>query len=112
MNRIAHAAGYSTGVFYKHFKDNREVFLAAHEQWSIAEWREVATMMCQAEVPLGRSRVSSCSCSFAAIPSGAACSPRSERQVPPRCGEQDVVYLYTTERTFDAIGQGKCALSV
>src|SRR5215471_8556601 len=44
-NRIAQAAGYSTGVFYKHFKDKREVFLAVYEQWSIAEWKKVATIM-------------------------------------------------------------------
>src|SRR5262249_58732590 len=44
-NQIAHAAGYSTGVFYKHFKDKREIFLAAYEEWSIAEWRQVATIM-------------------------------------------------------------------
>ena len=44
-NRIAHAAGYSTGVFYKHFKDKREIFLAAYEEWSIAEWKKVATIM-------------------------------------------------------------------
>src|SRR5262252_4965668 len=44
-NQIAKAAGYSTGVFYKHFKDKREIFLAAYEQWSIAEWQEVAAIV-------------------------------------------------------------------
>src|SRR5262245_24348136 len=44
-NRIAHAAGYSTGVFYKHFTDKREIFLAAYEEWSIAEWKKVATIV-------------------------------------------------------------------
>ena len=44
-NKIARAAGYSTGVFYKHFKDKREVFLAVYEQWSIAEWEEVSMIL-------------------------------------------------------------------
>src|SRR5262249_10881133 len=44
-NQIAKAAGYSTGVFYKHFKDKREIFLAAYEQWSIAEWKQVAAVI-------------------------------------------------------------------
>src|SRR5215470_9695699 len=44
-NRIARAAGYSTGVFYKHFKDKREIFLAAYEQWSLAEWEEVTKIV-------------------------------------------------------------------
>jgi AcrR family transcriptional regulator len=37
-NQIAHAAGYSPGTFYKHFKDKREALLAAHEAWVSAEW--------------------------------------------------------------------------
>src|ERR1700733_4737197 len=32
-NRIAKAAGYSAGVFYKHFNDKRAIFLAAYEGW-------------------------------------------------------------------------------
>src|SRR5262252_8171221 len=44
-NAIAKAAGYSTGVFYKHFKDKREIFLAAYEQWSVAEWKQVAAVL-------------------------------------------------------------------
>src|SRR5215467_5289350 len=44
-NRIAQAAGYSTGVFYKHFKDKREIFLAAYQRWSLAEWEQVTTIL-------------------------------------------------------------------
>src|SRR5215471_3717548 len=44
-NRIAQAAGYSTGVFYKHFKDKQEVFLAVYEQWSLAEWEQVTAIL-------------------------------------------------------------------
>src|SRR5580692_2619022 len=41
-NRIAREAGYSTGVFYKHFADKREIFLAAYETWVVSEWKAVA----------------------------------------------------------------------
>src|ERR1700687_38040 len=40
-NRIAREAGYSTGVFYKHFQDKREIFLAAYETWVVSEWKAV-----------------------------------------------------------------------
>src|SRR6202051_1182334 len=40
-NRIAREAGYSTGVFYKHFADKREIFLAAYETWVVSEWKAV-----------------------------------------------------------------------
>src|SRR5215470_10399607 len=44
-NRIAHAAGYSAGVFYKHFNNKREIFLATYEAWSKAEWEQVAAVL-------------------------------------------------------------------
>src|ERR1700726_1645430 len=44
-NRIAREAGYSTGVFYKHFKDKHEIFLAAYEIWVVSEWKEVAAVL-------------------------------------------------------------------
>lgn len=37
-NRIAAAAGYSAGTFYKHFADKREVLLAAYQRWIDEEW--------------------------------------------------------------------------
>jgi AcrR family transcriptional regulator len=48
-NRIAHAAGYAAGTFYKHFEDKRAILLAAYETWVSAEWRAV-----EAEVLSGR----------------------------------------------------------
>jgi AcrR family transcriptional regulator len=40
-NSIAKEAGYATGTFYKHFRDKREIFLAAYERWLMAEWTEI-----------------------------------------------------------------------
>jgi AcrR family transcriptional regulator len=47
-NKIAAAAGYAAGTFYKHFADKRAVLLAAYEAWLEAEWSAV-------EAELGRS---------------------------------------------------------
>ena len=40
-NRIARAAGYAPGTFYKHFTDKREILLAAYEEWVTAEWSAI-----------------------------------------------------------------------
>ena len=40
-NRLARAAGYAPGSFYKHFPDKRAIFLAAYEDWVTAEWSAV-----------------------------------------------------------------------
>ena len=47
-NRIAKEAGYSPGTFYKHFKEKRDIFLAAYEGWLLSEWEAF-----QAELALG-----------------------------------------------------------
>jgi AcrR family transcriptional regulator len=44
-NRIARAAGYAPGTFYKHFPDKRAVFLAAYESWVTAEWTALGTIL-------------------------------------------------------------------
>lgn len=41
-NKIAKAAGYSPGTFYRHFEDKRAIFLAAYELWLAEEWRVVS----------------------------------------------------------------------
>lgn len=43
--RIARAAGYAAGTFYKHFPDKRAALLAAYESWVTAEWRAVEQEM-------------------------------------------------------------------
>lgn len=40
-NTIAREAGYSTGTFYRHFKDKREIFIAAYREWVAEEWAQV-----------------------------------------------------------------------
>ncbi len=135
-NRIAQAAGYSTGVFYKHFKDKREIFLAAYEQWSLAEWQQVTTILSSggSDREMARQLVLMF-IEFHTRWRGLLASLRqlvftdalvrkfhrrqrkrqlewmaqlrAGRGASPRRREQDIVYLYTTERTFDAIAQGE-----
>ena len=135
-NEIAKAAGYSTGVFYKHFKDKREIFLAAYEQWSIAEWQQVATVLARggSERELAQRLVLMfiemhtewrgllASLRQLVVTDATVrrfhrrqrkrqldwmAALRAERRLRPRRREQDLVYLWTTERTFDAIAQGE-----
>lgn len=40
-NRLARAAGYAPGSFYKHFPDKRAAFLAAYADWVTREWQAV-----------------------------------------------------------------------
>src|SRR5262249_29177183 len=44
-NRLARAAGYAPGTFYKHFPDKRAVLLAAYEAWVTAEWGAIAAII-------------------------------------------------------------------
>ncbi len=44
-NRLARAAGYAPGTFYKHFADKRAIFLAAYEEWVSAEWRAIGELV-------------------------------------------------------------------
>ena len=44
-NRLARAAGYAPGTFYKHFPDKRAIFLAAYEAWVTAEWAAVERVL-------------------------------------------------------------------
>src|SRR5215471_1649539 len=135
-NEIAKAAGYSTGVFYKHFKDKREIFLAAYEEWSIAEWKQVATIMSSggSDGEIARQLVlmfidmhtewRGLLASLRQLVFTDAtvrrfhrrqrkrqldriAELRANRRLRPRRREQDLVYLWTTERAFDAIAQGE-----
>lgn len=50
-NRLARAAGYAPGTFYKHFRDKREIFLAAYAEWVTQEWEEVSASLAQGGTP-------------------------------------------------------------
>lgn len=43
-NRLARAAGYAPGSFYKHFPDKRAAFLAAYADWVTHEWQAVGAI--------------------------------------------------------------------
>jgi AcrR family transcriptional regulator len=135
-NRIAREAKYSTGTFYKHFKDKREIFLAAYETWVGSEWKAVAgelTAGGTAEeiarrlVPLSvdfHTRWRGLRSSLLELVFTDAEVRRFYRRqrrwqldlmaelrarigAPPRRREDDAIHLFTTERTFDAIAQGE-----
>lgn len=50
-NQIAKAAGYSTGTFYRHFKDKREIFIAAYREWVAEEWASVESQVAPGQSP-------------------------------------------------------------
>ena len=52
-NRIAKAAGYAPGTFYKHFADKAEIFVAVYEAWIAREWDGVAAIVADARTPTG-----------------------------------------------------------
>jgi AcrR family transcriptional regulator len=135
-NKISQAAGYSAGVFYKHFKDKREIFLAAYEQWSIAEWEEVTTILSSGgsdpemarklvrmfidfhmrwrgllaslrQLVFTDATVRRCHRTQRRRQLDWMAQLRAQRNASSRRREQDIVYLYATERTFDAIAQGE-----
>jgi AcrR family transcriptional regulator len=43
-NRIARAAGYAPGTFYKHFADKRAIFLAVYDEWVSEEWKNIEAL--------------------------------------------------------------------
>jgi AcrR family transcriptional regulator len=135
-NQIAKEAGYSTGVFYKHFKDKREIFLAAYETWVASEWKAVAVeLTAGGTVEEIARRLVALSIDFHARWRGLRSSLlelvftdaevkrfyrkqrrrqldvmaelRTKISAPPRRREDDAIHLFTTERTFDAIAQGE-----
>jgi AcrR family transcriptional regulator len=44
-NRLARAAGYAPGTFYKHFPDKRAIFLEAYRAWVTAEWTAIDRLL-------------------------------------------------------------------
>jgi AcrR family transcriptional regulator len=135
-NRIASAAGYAAGTFYKHFADKREVFLAAYAAWVAAEWdavgatlarggsaRELATRLVDQTLKLHR-RWKGFRASMLAL---AATDPAARRVyrdqrrqqlermralresagLAPHDRADDALLLFTLERVCDAVAQGE-----
>lgn len=50
-NRLARAAGYAPGTFYKHFRDKREIFLAVYAEWVDREWEDISGRLKQGGTP-------------------------------------------------------------
>jgi AcrR family transcriptional regulator len=135
-NQIAHEAGYATGTFYKHFKDKREVFLAAYERWATSEWETI-----QIELAAGGTigqiarRLVDLAVEYhtkwrglrAALLELVRVDPqvrrfyqaerrnqielmrklRAARGGRTRTREDDAIHLYVCERTYDAIAWGE-----
>jgi AcrR family transcriptional regulator len=133
-NRIAEKAGYSTGTFYKHFKDKREIFLAAYEAWVTSEWQAVSAELAAGDgAPAIARRLVMLSIEFHTRWRGFRASlmelvfsdaevrrfyrRQRRRQLdvmrelrakigsPVRTREEDAIHLFTSERTFDAFAQ-------
>ena len=133
-NRLARAAGYAPGTFYKHFRDKREIFLAVYAEWVDREWEEVSAALDLAGGAVPRAerivdlllahhrRWSGLRASLRML---TAADPevrefyRAQRRRqfellarlraaagdPPRTREQDALLLFTLERTADAMGE-------
>jgi AcrR family transcriptional regulator len=135
-NRVAREAGYSTGTFYKHFADKREIFLAAYETWVASEWKAVAAELsaggpleetARRQVILSidfhtrwrRLRVSLLELVFTDDEVRRFYRKQRKRQLDlmaelrakigtrPRWPEDGAIHLFAMERTFDAIAQGE-----
>ncbi len=135
-NRIAAQAGYSTGTFYKHFNDKREIFLAAYESWVTAEWQAVSAQIAVGGRPQAMARrLVMLSIDFHTKWRGFRASllelvfsdaevrrfylQQRRRQLDVmrdlrvkmgsrrRRREDDAIFLFTTERTYDAFARGE-----
>jgi AcrR family transcriptional regulator len=135
-NEIAREAGYATGVFYKHFADKREIFLAAYETWVVSEWKAVEDQLSLGGKPetVAR-RLVALTVEFHTRWRGLRASLmelvftdakvrrfyrkqrkrqldlmariRNEIGAPRHRREDDAIHLFTMERTSDAIAQGE-----
>jgi AcrR family transcriptional regulator len=135
-NRIAKEGGYAAGTFYKHFKDKREIFLAVYEDWIKAEWKAIDAELSAGKRPDETARgLVELAVNFHTKFRGFRASlmelvftdakvrlfyRRQRRrqlevisQLRLRLGikagsrEEDAIHLFTTERVYDAIGQGE-----
>jgi AcrR family transcriptional regulator len=135
-NRLARAAGYAPGTFYRHFPDKRAAFLAVYEAWVTTEWTTVAAIVREARTPGERAarivesalglhrRWRGLRASLRALVAEDAVARtfyraqrrrqleliaglRSAASVPARLCERDAVLLYAMERVCDAVADGE-----
>jgi len=135
-NQIAREAGYSTGVFYKHFTDKRDIFLAAYETWVASEWKAVENELSSGATREATARrLVDLTLDFHTRWKGLRASLlelvftdakvrrfyRDQRRhqldlmakirknmgAPSRRREQDAIHLYTMERVGDAIARNE-----
>lgn len=133
-NRIAREAGYSPGTFYKHFVDKKQLFLAVYGEWVAREWAEVSKQIDSSNDVRARAeaivaiflehhrRWRGFRASLRALVSSEPdvrdfyraqrnkqlallAELRAEDEGGAR--EEDVLLLYTVERTADAIADGE-----
>ncbi len=135
-NRIAKEAGYSPGTFYKHFKEKRDIFLAAYEGWIVSEWeafqvelasgaepQEMARRLVELQLDF-HTRWRGLRASLLELVFSDAVVTRFYRDQRRRqldlmaelrakmntkyqSREEDAIYIYTMERSCDAIAQGE-----
>jgi AcrR family transcriptional regulator len=137
-NKIARAAGYAPGTFYKHFEDKKAIFLAAYEAWVSGEWEGIAGLLEQVRPPerlaealvLFTVRLHKRTRGFRASLRALVAvdeevrtfqraqrrrqlelmkSLRTKGRLAPRSDEESVLVLYTMERVCDALADGEIA---
>jgi AcrR family transcriptional regulator len=134
-NRLARAAGYAPGTFYRHFPDKRAAFLAVYEEWVTTEWAAIADILREERKPAARAaRIVELALDLHRRWRGLRASLRAlvaedgvartfyraqrHRQLELIAGlrarhrgrrEEDAVLLYAMERVCDAIADGELA---
>jgi AcrR family transcriptional regulator len=133
-NRLARAAGYAPGTFYRHFADKRAALVAVYEDWVTAEWaaigdavsaggQDAARLIVERVLDFHRrwrgvrASVQVLMRTDAAVRTayrrqrkrqlGLLADLRASHGFRPRSREEDALLLYTLERTCDAIVDGE-----
>lgn len=135
-NRLARAAGYAPGTFYKHFADKKEVLLAAYEGWVTTEWAAIEDALAAGGAPAAlaaqivdgvlelhrRWRGLRASLrALVATDADARAVYRAQRVrqldtlarlrvalgTPPRAREDDAMLLFALERVADGLADGE-----
>jgi AcrR family transcriptional regulator len=119
-NRIAAAAGYSPGTFYKHFVDKKQIFLVVYAEWVAAEWRELADTLADAdsEAELA-ARIVEIFVTHHRKWRGIRASLQRKTQLAELASlrrgggrgsrERDALLLFTVERVADSLADGEAA---